>query len=268
MEMPKSSFAQFRKHIFLFISLWRMVGTLSTLQWFTTRWGEKLRAREPESCSLRPHLAQHPLMARLRGSSDISVFNQIFIHEEYRTLRQLEDVSLVLDLGANVGYSSAYFLSSFPKCRVVAVEPDERNIAVCRFNLKPYGDRVVLLHGAVWSECTGLSLSLGSGVGREWATRVTQPSDPNAGDVPAWNVSSLIDMADVVEVDLLKVDIEGAERAVFSNCRSWLPRVRNICIELHGKVCRETFFHALADFEYSLEYSGELTICKNIRPKP
>jgi hypothetical protein len=43
--------------------------------------------------------------------------------------------------------------------------------------------------------------------------------------------------------------------------------VRNICIELHGPDCREVFLRALETFEYDLEYSGELTICRNLRQK-
>jgi len=205
----------------------------------------------------------------LRGSSDMRVFWQIFTSDEYSCLRNLENVSLVLDLGANVGYSSAYFLSCFPEARVIAVEPDERNVAICRVNLQPYGDRVLLLHGAVWPESTSLSLSKGTvGDGREWARQVTQPPVGGVGDVQAWDVGSLIDMSGGMEVDLLKVDIERAELAVFGHsATTWLHRVRNICIELHGADCEEAFFNALAGFEYELEHSGELTICRNIRPR-
>jgi FkbM family methyltransferase len=152
---------------------------------------------------------------------------------------------------------------------VVAVEPDDRNVEVCSLNLKPYGDRVTLLHGAVWRECTRLSLSRGTfGDGREWATQVVQSSEGNGGDVQAWDVGSLIDMAGSAEVDLLKIDIEGAELAVFGEtANQWLLRVRGICIELHGPECHETFFNALSKFDYELERSGELTICTNLRTR-
>ena len=69
-------------------------------------------------------------------------------------------------------------------------------------------------------------------------------------------------------VDLLKVDIERSELEVFdSSSASWLPKVRNICIELHGDDCKEVFMHALKDFEYDLSSSEELTVCRNLRPK-
>jgi FkbM family methyltransferase len=201
----------------------------------------------------------------------MEVFDQIFLLEEYSCLRDLKEPSLVLDLGADVGFSTAYFLSAFPKARIVAVEPDERNWAICKANLSPYGDRVLLLHGAVWSRPGRLRLLQGIYAdGREWATQVDEPIEEERSSlgVQAWDVGSLIDMSGVGTVDLLKVDIERAELTVFGkSAGSWLHRVRNICIELHGKDCEEVFFAALKDFNYELGYSGELTICRNLRPR-
>lgn len=246
---------------------WRAVGTMGTLQWLCIRLSAKLCTDWPKAWRLHPREVEHALRVRLRGSSDLSVFFQIFIRQEYSILRNLEDVSLVLDLGANVGYSSAYFLNCFPNARVIAVEPDDRNVDVCRINLRPYGKRALTLQGAAWSECTKLCLSRGAfGDKREWATQVVEPPELGAGYVQAWDVGSLIDLAGSKVVDLLKVDIEQAELAVFSEtARNWLQRVRNICIELHGAQCTETFFNALKGFNYELGYSGEMTICKNIR---
>lgn len=71
--------------------------------------------------------------------------------------------------------------------------------------------------------------------------------------VEALDVRSLIDMSGIERVDLLKVDIERGELAVFGeSAESWIPKVRNICIELHGKDCEEAFFHALRALTMSL----------------
>ena len=79
-------------------------------------------------------------------------------------------------------------------------------------------------------------------------------------------MESLLDMVTAESVDLLKVDIEGAEKAVFdSGAIRWLHRIRNICIELHGPHCKAAFFRALEGFDYDLSHSCELTICRNLR---
>jgi FkbM family methyltransferase len=246
-------------------------GVPATIQWAGLRFAARAGLPEPALWRVHPHQVLHPLQARLRGSSDLQVFDQMFILEEYAGLRGLAEPSLVLDLGANVGYSAAYFLSVFPKARIVAVEPDDRNVAICRANLAPYGGRALILHGAVWSRIATLRLLKGSyGDGRESATQVGELSaeEVTSESVQSWDVGTLIDMSGGDMVDLLKVDIERAELSVFGeSAASWLPRVRNISIELHGGDCEEVFFAALKDFDYDLAHFSELTICRNLRPR-
>jgi FkbM family methyltransferase len=250
-----------------FVKWWRVLGGRSTLQLALFRSCWRLGVRGPKRWRAFPRSLRHELTVRLRGTTDLRVFSLIFVRQEYSSLLSLKRVSLVLDLGANVGYSSVYFLNAFPESRVVAVEPDQRNVEVCEINLKPYGDRALLLHGAVWSERTKLAISRGTyGDGREWATEVVQPPAGKGGDVQTWSVGDLIDMTGCTEVDLLKVDIEGSERVVFGDtAKSWLPRVRNLCIELHGTDCQNTFFDALANFDYELDSAWHKIGCMTER---
>src|SRR5262245_9783341 len=90
------------------------------------------RWREPGSVfQVHPRSSMHPLFVR-RGSSDLSVFDQIFIQREYACLDDLTGVRLIIDCGANVGYSSAYLLSRHPNSRIIAVESDPENFAMLR----------------------------------------------------------------------------------------------------------------------------------------
>ena len=261
--------SKIRGHAHL-LARWRAsVGLSATIKWQVLRLAVKLGLPEPAIWRVRPRQVRHPLRVRLRGSSDMDVFDQIFIFQEYSCLQGLNCPSFVVDLGANVGFSAAYFLTVFPKARVVAIEPDDRNVAICQLNLAPYGERALLLHGAVWSRSATLRLLRSSfRDGREWTTQVDEPGgdEPKTETVRAWDVGSLIDLGGGGSVDLLKVDIERAELSVFGvSAGSWLCKVRNICIELHGKDCEEVFFAALKDFDYELGASGELTICRNLR---
>ena len=260
-----------RGHLQLLARWKSSAGLFEAIRWEVLRLSVKLGFPEPALWHAHPNQVLHPLQARLGRSSDMLVFDQIFLFEEYACLLDLKESALVLDLGANVGYSAAYFLSVFPKARVVAVEPDDRNIEVCRVNLSPYKDRALVLHGAAWSRSTTLQFVEGTfGDGREWATRVDEAieEERSSEGVKAWDVGSLIDMSGGSTVDLLKVDIERSELAVFGeSAGSWLHRVRNICIELHGADCEKVFFAALKKFDFELGYSGELTLCRNLRPQ-
>jgi hypothetical protein len=61
-------------------------------------------------------------------------------------------------------------------------------------------------------------------------------------------------------VDLLKVDIEGAEKTVFLSA-PWLDLVKNIVIELHGDEERRVFLNAIDGRGYAVTECGELTVC-------
>ncbi|HEY9141580.1 MAG TPA: FkbM family methyltransferase [Bryobacteraceae bacterium] len=218
--------------------------------------------------TIKPSYVLHPVVARLRGSSDMNVFSQIFAWEEYACLRSVSSPRWILDLGANAGYSSAYFLSCFPTAKVIAVEPDPDNCDLCRRNLAPYGKRARVVPGAAWSTRARLVLSRGTfGDGREWATQVFFSAD-REGLVEGYDIPSLLEMTGGEPIDILKVDVERSELEIFGdNSSSWLPKVRNICIELHGADCREVFLRALKDFDYDLGTSAELTLCRNLRRK-
>jgi FkbM family methyltransferase len=207
----------------------------------------------------------------MRGgrSSDHEVFRQIFVEEELKPLRAISDPVVIVDCGANVGYASVYLLEAFPTARVISMEPDPENAKVCRLNLESYRDRSSLLQAAVWGCTTQLSLSRGDyGDRREWATQVRSPEPGELPSVEGIDIPTLLREQNISTVDLLKIDIEGSELQLFRGeaCQSWIRRIRNIAIELHGAECSETFFDALAGFRYQLLRSGELHICLNIEP--
>jgi len=211
--------------------------------------------------------ANHPLFMRL-GTSDREVLGQIFIEEEYRPM-VLSRPQAIIDLGANVGYSSAYFLSRYPNATVLAVEPDPGNYAICVSNLAPFGGRSKTVLGAAWPESSKLALDRGAWRdGREWSTQVKSAGGEASAStcVEGYDIPALIQLSGFAEIDLLKIDIEKSEIELFSrNTGRWLPRVRNICIELHGPDCEAIFFRALSDYSYDLSRSNELTICRNLR---
>ena len=240
------------------------VGCWAAVEYLIQRWHWSV----PGSVfRIHPRATMHPLFGRA-GSSDIHAFAQIFIHREYGCLDDLKDVRLVVDCGANIGYSSAYFLSRHPNSRLIAVEPDPENFAMLRRNLAPYGSRVNLIHAGVWSHSTRLTLVESRyRDGREWTkqVRISQPGDK--ADIEGVAIETLLASSGQKQISILKIDVEGAEAVIFSeNCGSWLEKVDTIAIELHddsvfGKAS-EVFFTAIEDRNFHVSRSGELTVCR------
>ncbi|KOP26803.1 hypothetical protein AMR41_09050 [Hapalosiphon sp. MRB220] len=208
---------------------------------------------------------QHPLFYRY-NTSDQGIFYQIFLFDEYSSLNDLQEPKLIIDAGANVGFSSVYFLNKYPNAHVIAVEPDDENFKLCEKNLSFYSERVSLIKSGIWSHQTGLIVC--NDKNNESAIQVKECQSGEKADIYAIDIDNLLNNSAFTSVDLLKMDIEGSEAVVFSDKDAkWLTKVRNIVIELHGKECEQQFFEALSTYDYDLSKYGELIICKRLSPK-
>jgi FkbM family methyltransferase len=205
-----------------------------------------------------------PVFAR-HETSDYLVFDQIFIEREYRCLDHIKNPGLIIDCGANVGYSSAYFLSRFPTSFVIAVEPDPDNFLILKKNLAPYESRHIAIQAAVWPFEETLSFQNKSlNRGNEWGRSVEKaPADALPSKlIETVDIPKLIRMSRYERVSILKVDIEGAEQDLFySRSSEWLSCIDNIVIELHNESCTRVFFEAIGTDRFNIETCGELTVC-------
>lgn len=217
--------------------------------------------------TLRAKDATHPVLCRA-GSSDLAVFHQIFVEREYEPLDDLEAADLIVDCGANVGYSAAYFLSRFPTAELIAVEPDPANFDLLEHNLRPYGARARALRAAIWSHPCELAIEEEVyGDGREWSRQVRPARDAERSGLRGVDIGTLLRESSHETISLLKIDIEGSETVVFAdNCDFWLDRVESIVIELHDDskfgVASAVFEKAIAGRGLSVTRSGELTFAR------
>jgi hypothetical protein len=68
-------------------------------------------------------------------------------------------------------------------------------------------------------------------------------------------------------IDVLKLDIEGAEKNVFGkDFEKWLPKAKVLIIEFHDRMvegCSSTVLKALSHYNFRSEVKGENTIFYN-----
>ncbi len=212
---------------------------------------------------LQARAARFPLMCRF-GTSDRTVFAQIYIAREYACVDALNEPHLIIDCGANVGYTAAYFLSRFPGAHVIAIEPEAGNFEVLQRNMTPYGNSVITLRSAIWSHGIDLVVCQGQ-PGQEWMTQVRECRVGEQPEVQAVDISTLLDKSGFKRINLLKIDIEQAETVIFSkNYESWIDKVDAFVIELHNEESRDVFFQALSSARFDFSYSGELTFARRV----
>jgi FkbM family methyltransferase len=187
-----------------------------------------------------------------RRESDVRTFRRVLTDRGYQ-FPLAPDPRWIVDAGANIGLATLWFADSYPGATIVAIEPDEENVALLRHNVRGL-DNVVVVEGALTSN-VGTAQLIDPGEG-PWGFRVEPGDEPRAdgrfvGTVEALTVESLIERFGIDRIDLLKVDIEGSEREVFEECAGWITRVDTIAIELHDRFrvgCSRVFFRAVEAF--------------------
>jgi len=213
--------------------------------------------------TLRSRYAKYPLYCRPR-TTDVKVFSQIFVGREYRCLDDIRNAKLIVDCGANVGYSSAYFMSAYEGAHVIAIEPDPGNFDALVKNLQPFGDRVQTIRSAIWPEPVDLVFAEDTrGEGREWARSMRIAREHETDTIKGIDLSTVLENSGHDRISILKIDIEGGESAVFSRgYEKWLPQVDCLVIELHGPECETVFHRAIAGYGFAVTSCDELTVCK------
>lgn len=170
------------------------------------------------------------------GTSDILVFSAIFNHGDYKTRDDIGEVTTIVDLGSNIGVSVVYFASRFPGAVIYAVEPELGNFKLLETNVRNLAN-VVLIKAAIWSHDTECELDTEeNGVSREdWAFRSYEVG-PGGQRADAISMTSLMSRYGITTIDILKIDIEGAEVELFSvGVSEWLGNVRYLLIETHER---------------------------------
>lgn len=188
----------------------------------------------------------HPVQLRPR-TTDVQLFEQIICREEYRLDIDLRP-KVIVDAGANIGLTSVYYANRYPEARIFAIEPEASNFAMLKRNTAPY-PTIVPIQGALWRESVALELSNPDAA--SWAFQTREAAAASATAMPGMTVDELMAQHGIDFIDLLKVDIEGAEKEVFERAHDWIDRVGAIAVELHDRFkpgCSESVFAATRDF--------------------
>jgi FkbM family methyltransferase len=192
-------------------------------------------------------------------STDVSTLFKIFFAKDYAV--DLESSDFIIDCGANIGLSAIFFASRYPAALIVAIEPDKENFKYLCRNAKDYNN-IICLNMAVWSSNSEMKL-VDEGKGN-WAikTIVAEKTDRNIINGIAIN-QILLDFKKE-KIDLIKIDIEGAEKELFSyNYHWWLSKTSKIAIELHespDNIITKTFYNAINAYNFKEYQKGENTI--------
>jgi FkbM family methyltransferase len=217
------------------------------------RWTAKL----PVQTLVLPGL-RHPVHVRL-GTSDVEVMQQVLLDHEYDFILPIQP-RVIIDAGANIGFTSVFFANLYPDATIVALEPDRSNFQLLERNIANY-PHIRAVNAALWCENKQLSLFTldGAHAGFYTADGDTK-SQRECGEVSAITLEELMNTQGLNAIDVLKMDIEGAEKEVFQSSSAWIDKVNVLLVELHDHYkpgCSEAFYKATANFQPEIVRKGE-----------
>lgn len=201
------------------------------------------KRRKSGLIEMRIPTARHPLYIRA-NTADVYMFKEVFIEHEYGIAGDIRP-KVIVDAGANVGYASVYFANRYPEARIIAIEPERSNAELLRRNVGPY-PQIEVIEAAVWYERGTLMLEDG---GNSSAFHVREGD----GGVPALTIPDIMTRAGTDRIDILKIDVEGAEKEIFTSRPPWLGNVGILMIELHDRFkpgCSKAVYAALLEHDF------------------
>jgi FkbM family methyltransferase len=204
------------------------------------------------------HLRRAGIRLRFPGDeSSIDAFEKIFVQGHY-DFPEAMGAATVVDLGAHVGLSAARFATLSPGARIIAIEPSKRNLEWLVGNSAAFPG-IALLRAAIGPNPWRLQIE--NPEDRNDSFRWVEGSDPERESVESMTLDDLFRRFDLDRIDLLKVDIEGAEIALFGEGDvGWLAKVRTIVIEMHGPAAGEVVRRRLPATEWDERAIGENTV--------
>src|SRR5262249_1478293 len=206
--------------------------------------------------SRRGEFVEFPVSDRIRPALraktyDIHIFELIFVLRDCRVKLQSEP-RFIVDAGAHIGCSALFFASSFPRANVTAIEADPGNYQLLLRNTRDH-QRIRAIHAAVWHRQEAVVIA--NAQDDPWGFRI-KSADGECTTIRGLTISEIISEYGFEKIDLLKLDIEGAEKEIFeAGDLDWMNRTDAIMIELHDRFrpgCEAAFLDAAKRFGFEI----------------
>lgn len=186
---------------------------------------------------------------------------EVFSHNEYY-FETDNPAPVIIDAGAHIGLTTLYFKSLYPAAKITAIEPNPQLFEILEKNIwENQLEDVTLIQGALGAEHGTTELFVDSTKNEWWSTgsfikgawTKQQVSEPV--EVETWPLSEFITQP----IDLLKMDIEGAEQAVLEGSQEALGLVNQIVMEYHSVKTQNLFYlsEMLIQEGFRLSYSQD-----------
>lgn len=161
------------------------------------------------------------------------------------------EARFIVDAGGYIGDSAALFMSRYPQAQCLVLEPGQAH-AWAERNLASYGRRAILRKAALMGSAGSFRM--------HEADTGSQVVATTEGTLEVMTMPEALALSPSGRIDILKIDIEGAEVELFKGPCDWLRTVTCVSIELHGEVAKAEIPKTLVAAGFKLSQHGSLTV--------
>ena len=161
---------------------------------------------------------------------------------------------LIIDCGANIGASCAYFGIRYPDALVIGLELAPENAKLAKENTEKFMNDTVL-NQAIGPKSKVVGYT-NPDLGTYDAFRVDE-NNVTDNPIPVVTMGEVLANNDGTVPFIAKIDIEGFEQQLFSESTGWMSEFELISVEIHdwmlpGQSISNSFVQAHASFKRDL----------------
>lgn len=181
------------------------------------------------------------------------------VYKKYDDLVRRGEKPLIIDAGANIGMAALWYALKFPRATIFAIEPEISNYELLVENTRAFNDRVIPFHGGIWPRKTNLQI-----VNKDAGAQHFQldAGDDSVAGLDSVTVEEVLERSEADDILIAKIDIEGSQKALFSENTRWVERVNLIVIELDDWLfpwagTSRPFFSCVSEYPFDYLLHGE-----------
>ncbi len=195
-----------------------------------------------------------------------TIIDEVWFDECYQQQYKIQPGDVIIDIGANQGVFSIF--AAAKSAKVFAVEPDPNNYSILLRNIEMNGlqDSIFPINKAVSSTTGAITLYVPERDGTALTGLITttpvvsamyQTMDVTSMrelTVPTLSFSELLKDVGDTEIDLLKIDVEGAELDIlYSGKEEEFLGIKRLVMETHAGYSQRELCSRLADLGFTIQ---------------
>lgn len=209
---------------------------------------------------------EYKILARL-GTSDLNPFRQIFLEQFYLDCLKIKkcNINFILDLGANVGYTSMFYAMHYPQAQIASFEPSPSTFNQLQKQIQKSNceNRIKAYQYAIFTENKDLDFFvIGDGFLHQGNSLINRNENYKFHTkVKCLTLEKIQELTQFPTFDLIKIDVEGVEQTLFKNpspsFNSIITSAQIIQIEVVNKELELLLTNYFKPYNYSLIKNNE-----------